>query len=162
MNKFALVFCLILIVNFSQEAETNISYENVYNYLFNILKGLSLSNENKCANVLTTQKVRMLSIVRSLIDELKLGKKFSDVRMAYYTKILGIKNLGNDCRIFKLIPEFTKMLSVGGIQQIGDRIIKNAQTLYDYVEKIKTVKGLDDKFVYVGKCLKIILNIYVN
>ena len=32
----------------------------------------------------------------------------------------------------------------------------------DYFEKLKSVEGLDNKLVYVGKCLKIILDIYVN
>lgn len=162
MNKFALVFCLILIVNFSQEVEINVNFENVYNYLINILKGLSSTNENKCANVLISNKSRVLSIVQSLIDELKSGKKFGSLITSYSTKLLSIKNLGNDCRIFHLIPVFNKMLSLEGIKGIGDRILKNAKTLYDYIEKLKTVKGLADKLVYVGKCLKIILNIYVN
>ena len=34
--------------------------------------------------------------------------------------------------------------------------------LFEYVQKIKSTKGLADKLVYVGKCLKIILNIYVK
>ena len=66
------------------------------------------------------------------------------------------------CKISILIPAFNNVLSLEGIKRIGDRISKNAGTLYEYVQKIKITKGLADKLVYVGKCLKIILNIYVN
>ena len=161
MNKFALVFCLILIVNFSQEAEINTSYENVYNYLINIFKGLSANNENLCAKVLISNKSKMLSILPSAINDLKSGKQFNELIKDYSPKILTISNISKDCRYTYFISALSNISTLNGIKGIGDRIIKNAQTLYDYVEKIKTAKELADKLVYVGKCLKIILNTYV-
>ena len=75
---------------------------------------------------------------------------------------MGINDFLPDCRVFTFVPVVTDLISVNGIKGIGDRINKNAQTLYDYVQKIKDTKGLDDKLVYVGKALKIILDFYVN
>ena len=44
MNKFALVFCLILIMNFSQEDQINLDYGNIYDLLINVFKGLSATD----------------------------------------------------------------------------------------------------------------------
>jgi len=162
MNKFALVFCLLLIVNFSQEVEINLNYETIYDALTNIIKGLSATNEGLCANVFIKNKSKMLNIVERVIDDLKSGKKFSDLLGTYSIELLGIENLLTDCRVFSLVPAVTDLISLNGIKGIGDRIYKNAETLYDYVQKFKSTPGLGDKLVYVGKALKIVLDIYVQ
>ena len=162
MNKFALVFCLILIMNFSQEDEINLDYESIYDLLINVFKGLSATDENLCANYFVINKPKVLEIIRSLIEELKSGKSFFSVIRGYAYKFLNIGNILNDCRIMHLISSFKKLLSLEGIKAMGGRISKNAETLYDYFEIIKSAKGLDNKLVYVGKCLKIILDIYVH
>ena len=104
----------------------------------------------------------MLKTIRNLIEELKSGKSFLSVMRDYAYKFLNIGNILNDCRIMHLISSFKKLLSLEGIKAMGGRISKNAETLYDYFEIIKSAKGLDNKLVYVGKCLKIILDIYVH
>ena len=162
MNKFAFVFCLLLIVNFSQEAEINLSYETIHDAITNILKGLSLTNEGLCANVFVKSKSKILNLVERYVKDLKSGKKSSDLLNTYSIELLGIENFLTDCRVFSLVPLIPDLISLNGIKGIVDRINKNAQTLYDYVQKIKATKGLDDKLVYVGKALKIILDLYVK
>ena len=56
MNKFALVFFLLLIVNFSQEDEIKVNDENIYDLVVNVIKGLSANDEGLCANVLKKTK----------------------------------------------------------------------------------------------------------
>ena len=162
MNKFALVFFLLLIVNFSQEDEINVNYENIYDLVVNVIKGLSANDEGLCANVFIKNKDTMLSVVRSVIEELKKGKGLMDVIGGYAIQLLGVENLLSDCRVFSLISSVKDLLSVEGIKAIGDRISEKADTLYDYFQKLKSAKGLDNKLVYVGKCLKIILDIYAQ
>ena len=161
MNKFAWVFFLLLIVNFSQEDEIKVNDENIYDLVVNVIKGLSANDEGLCANVLKKNKKTILIIIRSVIEDLKLDKGLFDVISSYIVGLLSIENASTDCRVLSLISSFKNLISVKGIRGIGDRISEKAETLYDYFQKLKSAKGLDNKLVYVGKCLKIILDIYV-
>ena len=162
MNKFALVFYLILIVNFSQEEEINVNYENIYDLLINLLKGMSITNENLCANSFVRNRSKITKIIQMVIEGLKSGKEVVNVLSVCVTQLLQINNFFSDCRFKTLIQELRNIFTFEGIKGIADRMSKNVGTLYEYVQKIKITKGLADKLVYVGKCLQIILNIYVN
>ena len=83
MNKFALVFCLILIMNFSQEDEINLDYESIYDLLINVFKGLSETDKVLCANNFVINKPEVLKTIRNLIEELKSGKSFLSVMRDY-------------------------------------------------------------------------------
>ena len=104
----------------------------------------------------------MLIIIRSVIEDLKLDKGLFNVIKTYLFPLHRIENFSTDCRFFDLLTSFKDLISVKGIRGIGDRISEKAETLYDYFQKLKSAKGLDNKLVYVGKCLKIVLDIYVQ
>ena len=149
-------------MNFSQEDEIKVNDENIYDLVVNVIKGLSANDEGLCANVLKKNKKTMLIIIRSVIQDLKRGKGLMDVISSYIVGLFSIENFSTDYRVFSLISSFKNLLSVKGIRGIDDRISKKAETLYDYFQKLKSAKGLDNKLVYVGKCLKIVLDIYVQ
>ena len=134
----------------------------IYDLLINVFKGLSATDRGLWANNFVMSKPEVLKIIRNLIEELKSGKSFSNLLPGYTYKFLNIGNIFNDCRIIHLISSFKKLLSLEGIKAMGGRISKNAETLYDYFEIIKSAKESDKKLVYVGKCLKITLDIYVH
>ncbi len=93
MNKFALVFFLLLIVNFSQEDEIKVNDENIYDLAVNVIKGLSANDEGFCANVFIKNKDTMLIIIRSVIQDLKRGKGLMDVISSYIVGLLRIENV---------------------------------------------------------------------
>ena len=136
--------------------------ENIYDLVVNVIKGLSANDEGLCANVLKKNKKTMLITIRSVIEDLKWDKGLFDVIKTYLFPLHRIENFSTDCRFFDLLTSFKDLISVKGIRGIGDRISEKAETLYDYFQKLKSAKGLDNKLVYVGKCLKIVLDIYVQ
>ena len=161
MKKFALVFCLLLIINFSQE-QVNISYENIYDLLINLFRGMSATEECKCAKVFVENKTRMLKAVNSLIEDLKAGQDFSSSIAILSIDLMSIDNFLTDCRLINIMPVINTLFCQDGIKLIGNRLVKNSKAISNLFSNLKSVSEFSDKLKILGQILRVILDFYVQ
>ena len=159
MNKFVLLLCFLLVVNVSKE-ETDM-YDRAYDLITKLLKGMSTSEKGECANIFENKKEEIMNVIKGLIDDIKAGKKFSDVLVNYGFKLITIEDLVLKCKAFDLFQLFSKFTSKDGIKEIGSTIQNKADEIYELINDVKSARTLADKLVKVGKILSIVFNFSV-
>ena len=161
MNKFALLLCFLLAVNYSICQDTE-EIEKYYDYAVELLKGFSKNGQNTCANFFSVHRKQVISIVKAAIEEIKAGAQLTSLALKYVGQLLNLdSSVATTCNLFGILPLVNKFNSVDEIKAIGQRITSNAQTIYDNIQLAKNAEGLKSKLLYIGKILSIVLNFNV-
>ena len=161
MNKFALVFCLLLIMDFSQE-QISINIESLYDLLINVFKGMSATDECRCANIFVENKTKMVKVINTIIEDIKAGQDFSSCLAILSFELISIDNFLNDCRLISIMPVINTLFCEDGIKLLGNRIANNSKTIFNLINEMKSVIELPDKLKILGQILRIILDFYVQ
>ena len=163
MNKifFFLILFIINLNYFKCNNITVINEESIYNYFLNLLKGLSISEERECVKNYLENKEDILILMKDFYKEFKKGKGVLNIVIPYTMKLLGIGDLVSKCNVLTILDQYNKITSNDGIKEIGYSIYINADYIYQLSLKLRNIKGFENKLIFLGKILSIILNIYV-
>ena len=154
MNKYALLICFSLLLNFSIEL-TSDDYENYYDILLSIAEGMTNTNEARCVNHIVQNKAIILNVIQSLAETIEEG---GDLISSASECLNNLLFLYDDCNLENIVLAIMGLNSQVGIQNLGYSIAQNAHSIYLIV---KDIGDSDNKVVEFGKILSIILNIYV-
>ena len=154
MNKYALLICFSLLLNFSIEL-TSDDYENYYDILLSIAEGMTNTNEARCVNHIVQNKTIILNVIQSLAETIEEGGDLINSASECLNNLLF---LYDDCNLENIVLAIMGLNSQVGIQNLGYSIAQNSHSIYLIV---KDIGDSDNKVVEFGKILSIILNLYV-
>ena len=162
MNKFVLLLCFLLFLNFSKCEET-INYEQYYDYLVKVLQGLCPNGEAECAAIFINHKSQLLPLLTNIINDFINGDDTTTIMARYMFSIMAIDtSLLTKCNIADLIGVMRTFDSVESIQALGNRIANKSQQILSNVQLLQGVEGLENKLFYVGRILSLVLGFTVS
>ena len=162
MNKFVLLLCFLLFLNYSKCEETP-NYELYYDYLVKVLQGLCPNAEAECAAIFINRKSQLLPIFTNIITDFKNGEETSNIITKYVLKLMAIDgNLLTKCNIVNLYSVMRIFDSVESIQSLGTRISQRSQQILTNINNFRSVEGLENKLFYVGRILSLVLDFNVS
>ena len=161
MSKFALLLCFLLVVNYSlcQESDPISKY---YDYLVELLKGFSKNDQHLCSDFFALHRNDVIPIVQSGLAQIQAGESLASIALGLVGKILSIdSSVGSSCNLWGLIPLINTFNHEDEIKNIGKRISDKAGEIFTNIGLIKEAEGLNNKLVYIGRILSIVLNFFV-
>ena len=163
MNKFSLLLCLILVLNYSTQISISDDViDKYYDYLVEAFKGLSLEGNNECANRFISHKTDLIRIIKSVKKDIEDGEDIVTLAAKYMVDLLTVdSSIITKCNLLGLVPLIKKFDDVDEIKGMGKAISDNAQTILDNIRKVKSAEGLLNKVQYIAKILGIVINFYV-
>ena len=159
MNKFAILLCFLLIFNCTHAAE---KFEEYYDYVFNVLKGMSREGEGLCAKVFEENKEKILDILTRLFKEIKDGKSVTSIILGYGLELASVDGFLTNCNAIDLFQSVQKFMSISGIRAIGETVRDNSESIYNIIDKIKHTKGINSKLENLGEFVSTLLQVNVN
>ena len=163
MNKIVLliVFCVAFKISHTQNSSL-FSADSIYDYAYNILKGLSITENGQCVKIYYDNKVEIIQILNELLQGLNEGKDITNLIFPIGMKFFGISDLISKCQVLTLLDIYNRVSTKDGIKEFGNTIYNNAETIYKLTNDLKNNKDSGDKLVALGKIISIIFNFYVN
>ena len=161
MNKFVLLLCFLLLLNYSNCEETP-DYEQLYNYLIKILQGLCPNEEAKCANLFITRKSQVFPLFKSIVSDIRNGDDVNTIISRYWLDILSINNLIGFCNLLNLGTLITILDNEKSVQELGDNVSEKSQQIYSNIQLLKGMEDLENKLFYVGRILSLATNFTVK
>ena len=161
MSKFALLLCFLLVVNYSlcQESDPISKY---YDYLVELLKGFSKNDQHLCSDFFALHRNDVIPIVQSGLAQIQAGESLASIALGLVGKIISIdSSVGSSCNLWGLIPLINTFNHEDEIKNIGKRISDKAGEIFTNIGLIKEAEGLNNKLVYIGRILSIVLNFFV-
>ena len=164
MNKTILLYCFLIIINLTNELSNNSTdnYTNeiIYDYLVDLLKGMSKGNEGKCANAFIEKKASLIGEIVGLIEAALEADLSNALGHLYLISTLVEK----ECDITSIILLMIKLNDIKKdfIKVIGLRAMKNAKCLEDNMNNFLEIKPMNEKLQIIGKILSILLKINVD
>ena len=163
MNKFVLLLTFFLTINICYCDESiPFNEDTIYNYVVDLLKGLSNKPEHECSNIVKNNKKDIMKIAKDLIGDLKNGKKLNDLIWKYGLRLMDIEDLLSKCKLLDLLDLKDQLKSKTGILKYGETIYNHADTIAQYLTEAKNASTMDEKMIKIGQILAIILDFYVN
>ena len=162
MSKFIL---LLSILSFSSILcqITDQTIETAYDWLIEILKGMSDTEEHKCSNVFRDKRDKeILPMLKDIVKRMDRGEEFETIARRYGIPLIATKGLAENCNLINAIPIYFRVNNEEGIQETGKIINKNAKEIYEQVQVMKSYETFPEKLVILGKILSIILEFYVH
>ena len=163
MNKIALLifFCVIFKISHCQSFSL-FSADSIYDFVFNFLKGLSITENGQCIKVYSNNKEEIIQILNELLQGLEEGYDITNLIFPIGMEFFGISGLISKCQVLTLLDIYNRISTKDGIKEIGSTIYNNAETIYNLTNDLKKYNDLGDKLVVLGKILSIIFNFFVN
>ena len=163
MNQLFSLFCFILIFNISYSLKLpTLDEYTIYEYLVSIMKGLSISEEYQCENLLLEKKDFFLTLFRDFIAEVKGGKDFKTLIVPYGLKTFSIPDLISKCQLLPFLDLLNKVSTKEGIKAIGSSMYYNAQAIHDLIVKLRDDKNKGKLLELIGQLLSVILDLNVK
>ena len=161
MNKFALLLCFLLAVNYSMCQDPEL-VDKYYDYLVEALKGFSKDGKNSCSNFFAVNRNEVVQLVKNAMAEMQAGSDLLTVAIKYVGLLINLdSSVATTCNLFGILPLLNKFSSAEEIKGIGERISSNSKEIYQLIQSVKSVEGLKNKMQYFGKILALVLNFYV-
>ena len=163
MKTLSLLFFIFLLSNLSKESElSDALIDSIYDYLPDILKGLSSSDENECSNIFISKKSKILPLLKDVISDLIDGASLVDIIANYGLRTGLIWGFADNCRLISLGSLLADIDSANGIAKIGEAMEEHNENLYNLERDIKKEESLEKRLYYIGKIIYNILNFYVK
>ena len=158
MKKLSLCLFILLILNYSYSIE--ISEETIFDYLVDVIKGLTESEEHQCDNLLIENKESFLKLMREFIQGMNEGKDMKSQVLPFGLRSLTIPNLTSKCQLMEILALYLKLTMKDGIKEIGSSLFYNTNKIIDLINKIK--KGEENRMILIGQLLSLLLNFSLN
>ena len=162
MSKFIL---LLSILSFSSILcqITDQTIETAYDWLIEILKGMSDTEEHKCSNVFRDKRDKeILPMLKDIVKRMDRKEEFETIARRYGIPLIATKGLAENCNLLNAIPIYFRVNNEEGIKETGSIINKNAKEIYEQVQVMKSYETFPEKLVVFGKLLSFILDFYVH
>ena len=161
MKALSLLFFIFLVLNLSKESDiSDALIDSIYDYLPDIIRGISSSEATKCPNELIQKKSKILPLLQDVISDLIDGASLVDIAKGYTIRAGFIFGLDDNCSLLSLGLFLADIDSANGIEKIGKAIQENNKKIYDLERDIKKEESFENKLYYFGKILYYVLNFY--
>ena len=146
MNKIALliIFCLIFKISHTQNSSL-FSADSIYDYIYNLLRGLSINENGQCVKIYYDNKVEIIQILNELLQGLNEGKDITNLIFPIGMKFFGISDLITKCQVLTLLDIYNRVSTKDGIKEFGNTIYNNAEAVYKLTNDLKNNKDYEDK-----------------
>ena len=162
MKQISLILFFISFSTIASISDELVFSNESYDTLVGILKGMSNSENTKCAGVFENKREVIFKYINEILDKYNSGVDFGEIVKIYGIKIITIKGLAEHCNLLKAIP-FVELFSTSeGIKSIGDKIQENNVGIHAYIKQLMNFKSNEDKSVIFGKIISILLNFKVK
>ena len=160
MNKFGILLCFLLTINFSQSTLPEIDMGVVYDIIVALMKGMSETSEAKCANTYASLKDMIVPSLQAIWEDMRKGIDFQTAAMAHPPKDMArLEEIEINCHAFEKIQEFAGF-TARGIQQIGYNIIQNSVEIEGLITELIKTPDFEGKIIVFGKILRTATGIY--
>ena len=157
MNKLILLLIILSSIHFSKET-TNDLYDIIFDYSFNIIKGMSKNeSESSCVNAFIEKKEEMRKDFREIIKILT-EEEYSLSLLIHITSL--IIKIQEKCDLIKLLLfandfyGFEKTF----IENIGLNTMRQSKIIKKNINDVFEKNILNEKLLYIGKILSLIFN----
>ena len=156
MNKFSIFFCLLFLINVSNQSQIEqIISPIIYDKVLLIIKGMSNSGEQNCYNLCKMYKEGILASISAISPGDNYGKIFL-ILLRFLPKDIPISLL-TSCKIaniYQLYNEFSDDdTRINLVEKLGKNIKDNCEQFFEGSSNFVKVRGLDAKLVLLGKVL---------
>ena len=161
MKKLLILFCLISFFNFSKNDLSDFFNETIYDYLVEIIRGMSKDEASqKCVNIFIKNKSELLKTFKEVIT-LLFGDKNKSPALDYFSMVRKFISLEGCSQFFNLIG-FIMNLSESNIYKCGFNMMKKSKNIDKSLLNITESETLTQTLFQVGKILSDIINIYFS
>ena len=161
MKKLLIFFCLISFFNFSKNDLSDFFNESIYDYLVEIIRGMSKDEASqKCVNIFITNKSELLKAFKEVIT-LLFGDKNKSPSIDYISMVMRFRSLSGCSQFFKLI-DFIMNLSESKLYNCGFNMMKKSKNIDKSLLNITESETLTQTLFQVGKIISDIMDIYFS